>query len=437
MSAAAVLLVACVAVLVPVSLARPWVGYLAYTWLSLMVPHRLVGGMVANWPFAKVIALATLVGLLFTRDRYPLPRRRELMLLGCFWLVAVCSTVWAAQQPQRAWPQLEQFSKIVLMTVVALVLFRDRRKIRWWLLVIASSIGSIAVGGSIYAIGTGFASLLFGPQGSMIDDNNGLGFALAMVLPLFAFLLIGTDRAWLRALLLLGFFCTLIAIVATYSRGSFIVLCVILPLVLFLLPRKDLIVAACLAGLTVVALTPPQWGGRMATITPAAYRATASGAQRVQSWYVAWKVGVDQPLLGAGFRPFTPELYERYLPGYSDYHDAHNHFLQVLAEHGFTGLILFSALLATVMLRMWRTAGATALAPQHAWVRPIALMTFCSLVAYVVGGMFINSPYFELLYQMIAVAVLVDDMARSPVADDAPAAARPIAALIAERICHR
>jgi probable O-glycosylation ligase (exosortase A-associated) len=359
------------------------------------------------------------------------------MLLGAFWLVAVCSTVWAAQQPERAWPQLEQFSKIVLMTFVGLVLFRDRRKIRWWLLVIALSIGSIAVGGSIYASGTGFASPLFGPPGSIIGDNNSLGFALAMILPLFAFLLIGTDRAWTRALLLVGFFCTPVAIVATYSRGSFIVLCVILPLVLFLLPRKDLIVAACLAALTVAALTPAQWGSRMATITPAAHRTTSSGVQRKQSWYVAWKLGVDQPLLGAGFRPFTPALYEHYIPGYSDYHDAHNHFLQVIAEHGFTGLILFSALLASVMVRMWRTAGATALAPQHTWVRPIALMTFCSLVAYVVGGMFINSPYFELLYQLIAVAVLVDDMARSPVADDAPAGARPIAALIADRICSR
>lgn len=435
MTAAAVLLLAVVVALVPVAVLRPWIGFLAYTWLSFMVPHRLVGGAVANFPLAKVIALATLVGLLFTGERHPLPRRRELLILVAFWLVCVCSTVFVALQPERAWDQLEQFSKIVLMTFVALVLFRDRRKLRWWLVVIALSIGSLAIGGGSYAIATGFATLLFGPPGSIVGDNNSLGFALTIVLPLFALLAIGEDRPWLQRLLLVGFFFTLVAVVATYSRGSFVGLCVVVPLVLFLVPRRDLIVTTCAAALTVAALAPMPWWERVATITPAAYRDTRSGAQRMNSWYVAWRLATDHPLLGAGFSPFSPEVYERYLPGHSDYHDAHNHFLQVLAEHGFIGLLLFLALLASVVGRLWHAVSAPPTDARRAWVKPIAQMVLLSVVAYVIGGIFINSPYFELLYQLIAVAILVDDMNRSPGSDE-PMPARPIAAMVADRLRH-
>jgi probable O-glycosylation ligase (exosortase A-associated) len=435
-SLAAVLLVAIVAVLVPVAVLRPWIGFLAYTWVSFMVPHRLIGGAVSDLPFAKVVAIATLIGVLFTGERFALPRRRELAILVAFWVVCVASTVLVAQQPQRAWLHLQEFTKVVLMTVVALMLFRDRDKIRIWLLVIALSIGALGIIGSIEVLRTGFAAILFGPR-SAFGDNNSLGFVLAMVVPLLAFLAIGAGRSWLAKLLLVGFFCALVSIVATYSRGSLIVLCVVLPLILLLVPRKELLAMTCLAALVVAAVTPMQWSQRMATITPTAYRDTSSGSQRMKSWYVAWRVGVDHPLLGAGFRPFAPELYARYMPGYSDYHDAHNHFLQVLAEHGFSGLILFVALLASVIASAWRTAFGPAADPALAWTRPVARMTLLSVVAYLVGGMFLNLPYFEPLYQLIAVIVLVDDMAHAPPAQGAAVRARPIAALLVDRVRSR
>lgn len=433
MSAAAVLLLAVVGTLVPIAVLRPWIGFLGYTWLSFMVPHRLVGGAVANAPLAKVIALATLVGLLFTDARHPLPRRRELLLLVTFWVVCAASTVFVALQPERAWTDLAQFSKIVLMTGVALVLFRDRRKLRWWLVVIALSIGALAIGGGAYAMATGFARLLFGPPGSIVGDNNSLGFALTMVAPLLALLAVDEERPWLRPLLLVGFFFTLVAVVATYSRGSFVGLCVVVPLLLFLVPDKTLIVTTCAAALTVAVLAPPPWRARVETITPAAYRETQSGAQRMRSWYAAWRLGTDHPLLGAGFRPFSPPVYERYVPGYSDYHDAHNHWLQVLAEHGFVGLTVFVALLASVAGRLWHVLSSPPRDPSRAWTKPVAQMVLLSLVAYAVGGIFINSPYFELLYQLMAVAIVVDDMARSAGAAE-PTVARPLAAVLADRL---
>ena len=431
MSALAVLLVAAVAALLPIAVVRPWIGFLGYTWLSLMVPHRLVGGTIADWPLVKMVAVATLLGLVFTRDRAPLPRGGTLGLLLAFWLATAASTLLTAADPDRAWVEFVRFSKVVFMTFVALVLFRDREKIQWWLLVIGAAIGSIAVSGAIGAVINGFSKRLYGPPGSMIGDNNNLGFVFTIVLPVLAYLAVDGDRRWVRRLGIALFTSTLIAIVATYSRGAFIGACVVVALLLVLQPRRALIGAVAVTAVTVLARTSMDWFTRMATITPAAHQVTESGAQRMKSWYVAWRLGLDHPLLGAGFRPCSPDVYARYIPGYSDYHDAHNHFLQVLAEHGTVGALLFVALLVSVAVTAWHTF------TDHqgpVWTRSVARMSLVCLVAYGVGGMFINAPYLELLYQLIAVALLAGEIGRSPQAALDTGTVRPLSAMLADAV---
>jgi O-antigen ligase len=107
-------------------------------------------------------------------------------------------------------------------------------------------------------------------------------------------------------------------------------------------------------------------------------------------------------------------VYQRYIPGYSDHHDAHNHFLQMLAEHGFTGLLLFVALLTTVLVRMWRLAQRTRGDPGRAWILHTAQMIGVSVIAYIAGGIFINHPHSEWLYDIIAAAVVLHAIAVSP-----------------------
>lgn len=409
------LLIAAVLVALPISLLRPWIGVLIYTWLSTMLPQRLADGAAYGMPFVRLVAVATLVGLLFTKARYPLPRRREVVLVALIALVITASTWFTALQPERAWPRWEEATKVVLMAAVALVLLQDRRKLRLWLLVMALSLGFHGISGGLWGLETRLQGRLFGPPESVLSDNNALGFAFTMALPLLAFLRLDQEVAWIRYLLLAAFTLTIIALFATYSRGAVVGFAVVLPLIAGLIRLRDkplLIMgfAACM----VAYFAPQQWVQRMQTIQPTAYRVDGSGSERMKSWYVAWRLGLDHPLLGAGCHPFSPGVYEKYLPGYSDFHDAHNHFLQMLAEHGFTGLILFAALLASVTLRLLRIAWTNRGDPQRAWLVHTAQMIGVSLIAYVAGGIFINQPHSELLYQLIAAAVALDVIAASP-----------------------
>src|SRR5664279_2738825 len=75
-------LTALVFALLPVCLVRPWLGILAWYWISLMNPHRLTWGFAFTMPFALLIGVATLLGAIAAKDRRPVPWNRELILMA-------------------------------------------------------------------------------------------------------------------------------------------------------------------------------------------------------------------------------------------------------------------------------------------------------------------------------------------------------------------
>jgi probable O-glycosylation ligase (exosortase A-associated) len=393
----------------PFCFTRPWIGVLVFASLGYMNPHRVVGGFAANLPFGKLVAAATLLGLLRSAGTLSLPRSREVYLLAALWITFLLSTMLTATHPVLARAKFIEVSKILLMTGVTIALFRDRRRLHVLLLVMALSIGGLGFAGGVWAVWTRWPTILWGPADSGIGDNNAFGFALTMVLPLLALVRDEEPRQWVRALLLLVFGASIVAIFATYSRGSFIGLLVVLTvLVLKRRTRDTALLAVMAAALAITVIAPPQWWERIATITPTAYRDDPSGYHRMRSWYVAFRTGLDHPVLGAGFWPFDHELYQHYLPGYVDDHDAHNHFLQVFAEHGFTGLVLFVALVGAVFHGLRRVMRTTRGDPRRRWLAHYADVVEVSLVAYTVGGVFLNMAYFDLMYQLVAVAVILE-----------------------------
>ncbi len=401
--------VAVVAIFAGVALVRPWIGLCAYAWVGLMVPHRMIGGAVYDLPAAKVLALGVLIGLLTTRQWHPPPRAREWWWLAAFWLVCVASTFADPVSPDAAWFHLERFTKVVGMLVPTVLLLADASRLRAWLSVIALSLGAVGLITGARAVATGFSVRLFGPEQSVIGDNNALAFALVVAVPLLVALERRAPTTWQRwgARLLVA--ATIAGVVGTYSRGSLVVLALTLPATLLCFYRTRVAFAWVPgAALAVALVAPPAWLARMATIQPTAYRDDASGAERMKSWYVAWRLGLDHPLLGAGFRPFAEHVYERYIPGYRDYHNAHNHFLQVLAEHGFTGLALFVAILTSTAWRLITTVRRARDDPDLVWAATWARGVGLALLAYVLGGAFINLAYFELLYWLIAAAILIE-----------------------------
>ena len=396
--------------LLPVCLARPWIGVLVWSWLGYMNPHRLTWVFAYDMPFAQMVALATIGGILFTKDWYPLPRIREVYLLLALWGIFFLSTLFAIE-PDAAWDQFNKVSKILLMTFVTLLLFQDPKKLRLLIWVIALSIGFFGLKGGIWALLTSGEFLLHGPEGSFIMGNTALGLALNMVLPFFLFLRREETRPWLRHLLLAMFCFSIIGVLITYSRGAFLGLAVVLAL-LFLKGRSKLLVLPLLvAGLFLAPLVVPErWFEKMDTIRT--YDEDQSAVGRLRAWQVSYRLALDHPVLGGGFEPFSPELYYRYLPDRllvtADIGTgAHSIFFQVLAEHGFTGLALYVGLILSTLLSLRRMIRMSRGDPSRRWIYNLAQMLEVSLFGYLVCGIFLSMSYFDLFYHLVVIVVIL------------------------------
>jgi probable O-glycosylation ligase (exosortase A-associated) len=404
-----------IAVSLPVSLLRPWIGILVWSWLGYMNPHRLTWGFTRDWPFAQVVAIVTLGGLLFTKERAPLPRTREVSLLFLLWTIFLFSTLFAAY-PDAAWEQLAKVSKILLMTFVTLVLFQDPTKLRMLLYVIALSIGFFGLKGGIWSLMTGGEYKVLGPPESFIAGNTEIGLALNMVLPILFFLRREEHRQWLRHLLLAVFLFSIIAVLITYSRGALLGLLAVLTMLFFKSRAKVLVIPLLALGLVLAPfLLPEKWFGRMETIQT--YEEDRSALGRIVAWKLSYRMALDRPILGFGFRPFTPEVYYHYMPEVEYTYeaarsaDAHNIFFQVLAEHGFTGLAIYVWLILSTLGSLRGTIRTTRDDPSASQIHHYAQMIEAGLVVFLVNGFFLSRSYFDLFYHFVAIAIILKSLA--------------------------
>ncbi|HXH83831.1 MAG TPA: putative O-glycosylation ligase, exosortase A system-associated, partial [Candidatus Tectomicrobia bacterium] len=176
------LLTTVVFALLPVCFMHPWIGILVWSWIGYMNPHKLTWGFAYGIPFAMLVALFTLPGVLAARDRKSIPWTPLTVALALLWAHFTFTTFFA-WYPDAAWYQWQKVSKILLFVFLTLVFFQDRSRLRYLFLVIALSIGFYGLKGGIWALSSGGRNHVLGPEGTMLGSNNAVGLALNMALP--------------------------------------------------------------------------------------------------------------------------------------------------------------------------------------------------------------------------------------------------------------
>src|SRR5678815_3169736 len=71
----------------------PSAGVLGWTWLTLMTPQKLIWGMLSSAPLNLILALATLVMVVFTRDKKKLPAGMTSTLWITFMVFMTMTTI--------------------------------------------------------------------------------------------------------------------------------------------------------------------------------------------------------------------------------------------------------------------------------------------------------------------------------------------------------
>ncbi len=407
--------------LLPFCLARPWIGLLVWSWIGYMNPHRLTWGFAYDLPFAMVVALLTLTGFVFTTDRKPFLWTRDMFLILLLWAWFTVTTVFG-MYPDSAWAKWEQISKILLMAVLTIPLFQDRRRLRVLFLVIAGSLGFYGLKGGAFAVLTGGQWMVLGPPGSFFEANTELSLALNMSLPISLYLAREEQRRWLRITLRAVFFLTALAIPFTYSRAGVLGLAVVLVVLFVRSRRRLLLIPIVLAALVAFAwFAPGKFFERVETIEH--YEEDESAQLRLMSWRVGYEIARDRPVLGGGFTVFIHrETYDIYLPEYPKPfgHDAHSIYFNLLGEHGWVGLGIFIALVISTLMTLHGLRRAGDRDPEKVWIANYAKMIQASILAYLVTGAFLSVAYFDLTYQLVVITIILKGMTREPAPALAP-----------------
>lgn len=391
-----------------VALRRPWIGVLLWTWLSLMNPHRFTWGFAYNAPLAAVAAGATLLGLLFTQERDSPFKAAPPVWLAVFAIWVTLSWLMGLDVAGD-YAQWDKVMKVYLMTFVALMLLRSKEHIMAFVWVVAGSIGILGVKGGVFTIATGGSYRVWGPPGTFTPDPNTFAVAMIMTIPLIRFLQLQLRSRWARHGMTVAMVLLAAAALGSQSRGALLAISAMAVVFWWRQKKNRLLigVATLVLGAALVSFMPDTWSNRMSTIET--YQEDESAMGRIAAWWVAWGVAKDY-LFGVGFSITRPELFAAYSPLFDRMAGrtpvAHSIYFQVMGHHGFVGFLLFLFLWISTWRLAARVRRMAAGLPQAQWCADLAAMAQVSLVAYAVGGTFLDLAYYDLPYNIMIMVVL-------------------------------
>jgi probable O-glycosylation ligase (exosortase A-associated) len=388
---------------VPLALYRPWLGLLGFSWLAYMRPQDLAWGMAADLPLSKWVAAAVWLSLILRGKLNPFRRSPITAALLVMWTWLLVSCLFAEHR-DVALEKFQDITKVILVALLTVVVVTDRRRFRTVLAVIGLSLGFLGLKYGVYGVAAGGVHFTRG-VGGMIGDNNDFALALNMGLPLVVYL--SSDlgrRAWRLACFAVVPMIA-ITVVFTHSRGGFLSLAAV-TLFLVAQSRHRFLAGSLVVGLALLAslVVPHSFYERIASI--AAYQEDGSAMGRLNAWRAAIDMANDSPVVGVGLDNFL-QVFPHYAPDPDDIHVAHNTWLQVLAEAGYIGLLLYAGLFAVTLWTLWRVRRR---ARRHGllWASRGGTALAASIIAFIVGGTFLNRAHFDLIYHVMGLVVALD-----------------------------
>ena len=384
----------------PFILRRPQLGVLMYVWISVMNPHRLTWGFAQDFKFAYIVAIATLAGMLFSKD-VKQPPMNALTITPVLFAGWTGVTTLFALYPQPSYEMWQVLLKTILMALLIPMLFHRKEDLRLLVWVLVFSIAYYGTKGGIWTLVTGGEARVYGPLKSYIADNNAIATGIVIIIPLMWYLQHTSPHKYVRwGLVAMMVFCG-VAVLGTYSRGALLAVCAMGAFLWWKTPSKLLLIVVGVLAVPIALMSMPEkWYQRMGTI--ANYQQDSSANLRLNSWATMLNIAKDRPLVGGGFEVATSEVYARYAPNPKVRPQvAHSIYLQALGEHGFIGLALYLG----VLYALWTSAGKivrmTKGREDCRWAYELSLMMQVTLIGFAVGGAFLNLVNFDVPYYLV------------------------------------
>ena len=384
----------------PMALRLPAAGMLCWTWFSIMNPHRQLYGFAYGQPLNSVVAVATIIGFVASREpkRWPADATPWLLLALMAWMTL--DTPFGAA-PEYSWVFWDRTIRLFVMIFMVYFLFTTKARIHGMIWVLLISLGFYGVKGGVFTILSGGHSIVYGPTDSVYNDNNQLALAVVTELPLIYYIAQHTRAAWLRLPALGAMALQVVMVFGSYSRGGVLALGVMLSILWLRSDRKILYailaVAVVMGGLS---LMPDSFFDRLHTVNNLDTDESFQG--RVTAWHVAFLYATEHFPFGAGFNGAqTPMVFSYYYPGVPT-HAAHSIYFQILGDHGWVGLGLWLPILALALRNACIIRRQTRGNPELLWAYDLADMMRVSLISFYFGGAALSMAYSDVYLVLIA-----------------------------------
>jgi O-antigen ligase len=377
------------------------VGFLTYIFVA--VTYQL--------GIASIAMAAALAGLILLpgglpRVPYPVVGLAALYLWG--WM-----TWLGSDYPHIVKQELATLGKLVLILLVAVNVLRTRAEIRLYMILFLLFYAAYPARGTILNYLTGYTHFGRALWNFIYANSNDLAAITLLVLSMAAGVLITERNKWFR----LGAFASCIVltviILLTKSRGVFLGLTVFT--VFALLPqlkqlRRIGIVAVIAGGIAL--LSPSDVFERVGGLRYVAdvenlgqVDEERSAEQRYAIWKVAGAIVRDHPTSGIGWGAY-PQAHGRYAPMVDrsgiagGNRDTHSTYINLVAETGYPGLLIFGVLVAGTMLHAQRARRrCRALLPRTAQQ---LFFLHMGLLGFLVAGIFASYSRISFLYLHLA-----------------------------------
>lgn len=354
-------------------------GLMAFT--TLVVTSR--------WSGAEYAIAFAMIGLFvgIQGARFPTPFWWGISLVAWAYL-----TSFFAMSPDLAQATALGRLKVMLIFLVVMNALRTEKQLLIFLLVIVGSFIVYPARGALLNYIHG--DTLFGRTVWNMIYSNPNDLASIALLTMGAALSVasGTEQ---KAIIRLGCAASagiiLLVTLLTQSRGGFLGLLVGFgpPFIKRFFKRPIVPICATIAVAVGIAILPDSLWVRLSGMTKLTSTATiaqadpeGSAAQRWQIQQTAWRIFEDHPLMGVGLGCY-PLANRRYAPELGD-RDTHDTYLNLAAELGIPGLIMWLGLVGSVLLHVRRLKSRKP--PTGSLISMVWLQ--CGLVAFLVAGIF-------------------------------------------------
>jgi len=386
-----------------------------------------VGRFHQLFPFVNLVRPAVLFGataiLLFMMDSRADRKVRLVLITPMRFLLAfagwmMLSMVGALVLTNSFNLVIDNFLKTVIMSIVVACAVRGVRDVERLTLVYFASV-------TIYSVVVIARFSAVDEDGRMGDlyyyDANDFATLVATALPLGLYFLHRARHfsGWLLALASLAVLT--LAFVRSGSRGGFVAAIAVGIFVVLryrAIPLRWRIGVTALVTLIVLGAAGAQYWSRMGTIlSDEDYNRTHDSGR-----FKIWERGVGYmlrfPVLGVGPANFATaegtlsDMAERAQYGVGvRWNAAHNSYVQVGAETGVPGLVMYLAMILTTFGAL-RAVTRRATGPANRHLRELASALTASVIGFAVGAFFLSLAYQEMFFTLLALGVGLHKIAR-------------------------